>query len=112
MKKKRWPQLALIASALASLALSGCVVAPAAPPAHVHYDRVIVAPPPPRVEVVGVAPYPGHIWIGGHWGWHGKGHHWVPGRWEAPRHGHRWVPHRWEKHHDHWREHHGRWERH
>lgn len=111
MKTKRWPRLALIGAALASLALTGCVVAPSPPP-HAHYDRVIVAPPPPRVEVVGVAPYPGYVWIGGHWTWHGRGHHWVPGRWDAPRHGHRWVPHRWERQNDHWREHHGRWERH
>ncbi|MBM3391618.1 MAG: hypothetical protein FJY34_06540 [Betaproteobacteria bacterium] len=114
MKTQRWPRLALMAAALFPLTLTACVVAPSAPTPHAYYDRVIVAPPPPRVEVVRVAPYPGYIWIGGYWSWHGHSHqhHWVPGRWEAPRHGHRWVPHRWEQHKGHWREHPGRWERH
>ncbi len=111
MKTNRSTRIALLAAAMASLALTGCVVAPAAPPYYAG-EPVMVAPPPPRIEVIGVAPYPGHIWIGGYWGWRGGRHDWVPGRWEAPRHGHRWVPHRWEKSGPHWREHGGRWERH
>lgn len=111
MNTPRTTRIALLAVAMSSLALTGCVVAP--PASQPYYGQpVMVAPPPHRVEVVGVAPYPGHVWIGGYWGWSGRGHNWVPGRWEAPRHGHRWEPHRWEKQNGHWREQPGRWERH
>jgi hypothetical protein len=84
------------------LALGGCVVAPAypryggAPGGYYDGDAVYAAPPAPRYEVIGVAPYPGWFWIGGHWTWHSRRHHWVDGRWSAPRPGHRWQPHRWE----------------
>lgn len=111
MVTKRLPRIAVLAAAVSSLFLGGCAVAPASN-GHVYYEPVMVAPPPPRVEIIGVAPYPGYIWIGGYWGWRGHRHHWVPGRWEAPRHGHRYVPHHWEKHDHGWREHRGRWERH
>lgn len=107
----RLTRIALLAAAVPSLFLGGCVIA-TAQPAYVRYEPVLVAPPPPRVEVIGVAPYPGYVWIGGYWGWSGRSHHWVPGLWEAPRHGHRWEPHRWERHGDHWRERPGRWEPH
>ena len=30
---------------------------------------VMVAPPPPQAEVIGVAPAPGYVWFGGYWGW-------------------------------------------
>lgn len=110
METKRRPRLALIGAALASLTLTGCVVAPS-PPHHVYYEPVMVAPPPPRVEVIGVAPYPGYVWIGGYWTWHAHSHrhHWVPGRWEAPRPGHYWEPHRWERQGEGWRERPGQW---
>ncbi|MBK6631912.1 MAG: YXWGXW repeat-containing protein [Betaproteobacteria bacterium] len=114
MKTHRPHRIVLLAAALSSLALSGCVVT-ASTPSHVRhggYDHVIVVPPPPpQYEVVHVAPQPGYIWIGGYWGWNGRAHHWVPGRWDAPRHGHRWEPHRWEQHGKEWRERPGRWER-
>lgn len=111
MNTPRTTHIALLAAAISSLTLAGCVVVP--PASQPYYgQQVMVAPPSPRVEVIGVAPYPGYIWIGGYWGWRGGRHDWVPGRWEAPRHGHRWVPHRWEKSGSHWREQGGRWERH
>lgn len=112
MKTQRWPRLALMAAVLSPLGLTACVVAPSAPPPYARYEPVLVAPPPPRVDVIGVAPYPGYVWIGGFWTWRGGRHDWVPGRWDAPRHGHRWAPHRWEQRNGHWREHPGRWERH
>ncbi len=40
-------------------------------------------PPPPRVEVIGAAPAPGYVWIGGNWAWKGAWV-WQAGRWEAP----------------------------
>ena len=110
MIANRSPCIALLAAAMSTLTLAGCVVAPA-PNGYAYYDPVMVAPPPPRVEIVGVAPYPGHIWITGYWGWNGRAHHWVPGRWEAPRQGHRYVLHRWEPQGKGWREDPGRWER-
>lgn len=108
MNTRSWRR-ALPAAALCALALAGCVVAPAEP--YYVGQPVMVAPPPPRVEVIGVAPYPGYIWIGGYWGWTGHRHEWVPGRWEAPRPRERWVPHRWDHDGRGWREHPGHWER-
>jgi hypothetical protein len=113
MNLDRPARVILLAAALSSLGLGGCAVT-AGPPPHPRHDYVIVAPPPPpRVEVIGVAPYPGYVWIGGYWTWHAPSHshHWVPGRWEAPRPGHYWEPHRWERHGKEWRERPGRWER-
>ena len=40
-------------------------------------------PPPPQVEVIGVTPAPGYVWVAGRWNWRG-GWAWQPGRWEAP----------------------------
>jgi hypothetical protein len=52
-----------------------------------------IAPPPPvRVGVVGVAPGPGYVWIGGYQRWTGSGYVWVAGRWvRPPRAGVVWV---------------------
>lgn len=77
-----------------SLALGGCVVAPARP---YYYGGgwVGYAPPPPRAEYYGVAPYPGYLWIGGYWRWGPGRYVWTPGRWAAPRPGFRYVPRHW-----------------
>lgn len=107
----RLTRIALLAAAASSLFLGGCVIA-TAQPAYVRYEPVLVAPPPPRVEIIGVAPYPGYVWIGGYWTWREHRHHWMPGRWEAPRAGHHWKGHRWEQHGREWRERPGKWERH
>ncbi len=85
-------------------ALTGCAVTPEG----VAYIQV--APPPPPVEVVGVAPAPGFVWIEGHHTWEGRAYVWVPGRWEQPPSAHaRWQRGRW-RHNAHgwfWVE--GRW---
>lgn len=98
----------LIAS---GLSLSGCVVVPA----HSHRmyvgGVVRIAPPPLRVETIGVAPAPGYVWINGYWSWTGNHHVWVAGRWEAPRPGYRWVPHRWYHERDGWHLAEGHWDR-
>lgn len=92
----------LIALVLGSLSLAGCAVAPA--PGYVVEGPVMVAPPPPRVEVIGVAPSPGLIWVGGYWNWVGGSHVWVAGHWEAPPRGYRvWVPHHWVAYRGGWR---------
>jgi WXXGXW repeat (2 copies) len=85
---------------------AGCVAAPA--PAYTGY--VTVAPPAPRPEVIGVAPVPGYVWIGGYWGWSNGRHQWQEGHWEAPRPGYHWSAHRWEQEGNGWREHPGHWE--
>ncbi len=102
----------------ASLALAGCVVSPGrvvVQPPRVGFasEVVVVAPPAPVIETVGVAPYPGYVWVGGYWNWSGGRHVWVPGRWDAPPHpGWRWAPHHWEHVDGGYRLHEGHWERH
>jgi len=79
-----------------SLALGGCIVAPAPGYRGGYYGGWVgYAPPAPRVEYYGVAPYPGYFWIPGFWGWGGGRYVWTPGRWAAPRPGYRWVPRHW-----------------
>jgi hypothetical protein len=90
-----------------ALALTGCIVVPADP----YYGPVMVAPPVPRVEVIGAAPYPGYFWTGGYWSWVGHRHVWVPGYWAAPRPGYRWAPHAWRPYGGGWRAYPGRWHR-
>ena len=89
------PSLArnLVVVATVSLGLSACVVYPAG---DYYGGTVGYAPPSAQVEVMGVAPYPGYIWLGGYWNWAGGRYAWVPGRWSAPRPGYHWVAPRWE----------------
>ena len=68
------------------------------------------APPPPRVGVIGVAPYPGYVWTDGFWDLRGTQWVWVDGRWARPPRGRtRWDPDRWERQGDRWRRHRGGW---
>jgi hypothetical protein len=99
--------------------LSACVIAPAQPrvvyrdapapnqgQAPQQYPQEVVvesAPPPVQYEVIPVLPFPGALWIGGHWGWFGGRHTWIGGYYARPVYGHRYVPRRWEQHG------HGRW---
>jgi hypothetical protein len=75
---------------------TGCVVA--VRPAPVVYSEqpgeVVVDndPPPAQAEVVGVAPGPGFIWIGGYYHWYGNRWAWRGGHYERPPHnGAVWV---------------------
>ena len=87
------------AAALASVLAftSGCVVAVRpAPVAAVYAEpaEVVVTeePPAPVAEVVGVAPGPGFIWIGGYYHWYGGRWVWYRGHYERPPHpGAAWV---------------------
>ena len=80
----RWALAAILASV--SL-LSACVMVPARPYYAGGYSaggEVIPEAPPPQYEVVGVAPGPGYVWIGGYWNWVGRRHVWIGGHWRAP----------------------------
>ena len=61
------------------MTLAGCVVVP--DQRHYADGVVMVAPPPPRVEVIGKPPSPGYVWMDGYWNWVGGRHEWVPGHW-------------------------------
>jgi WXXGXW repeat (2 copies) len=77
---------------------------------HSGYYYARSAPPPPRYEVVGVAPAPGYVWVNGYWAPRGRGYEWVRGSWVRPPHRHAvWVPGRWVegRHGRRWKE--GHW---
>ncbi len=109
MNQRRSVFAASVLAAAVSVALSGCVVVP--DQGHYVGGVVMVAPPAPRVEVVGVAPSPGYVWIGGYWNWVGGRHVWVPGRWDRGRPGYHWEAHAWVREGDGWRMRPGRWVR-
>jgi WXXGXW repeat (2 copies) len=70
-----------------------------------------VAPPAPvRVGVVGVAPAPGYVWVGGYQRWTGSGYVWVAGKWvRPPRVGVVWVSPRYVRSGNGWVFHKGYW---
>ena len=95
---------------LGTALLGGCIVAPA--PGYYRTGAVVrVAPPAPQVEVIGVAPNPGYVWIGGYWNWVGGRHVWVNGYWGPGRAGYHWVPHTWGRYGGGWRMRPGYWVR-
>ncbi len=80
-------------AAVPTLTAAVLACAPLPPPGAV----VVAGPPPPRrVEVVGVAPGMGYVWIAGHWTWQSNAYVWVDGRWQQPpRPRARWTPGHW-----------------
>jgi hypothetical protein len=83
----------LTAAAVAGLA--ACV--PLAPPGAL-YIGARFGPPAPRVEVIGVAPGPGFVFLRGYYRWYDGAYLWVPGRWERPPYERAmWVPGRWRQ---------------
>src|SRR4051812_26206219 len=86
---------------LAGFALIGSLFTLPACEAALYDDTGVVEvaaePPPPQVEVVPVAPYPGAVWVGGVWEWRGGRHVWVRGRYVRPRAGYRYEQHRWDR---------------
>lgn len=103
----------LLAVLACTSVLGGCVVrgTVAVPVPRVYVGAVTVAPPPPQVEVIGVPPQSGYVWVGGYWNWVEGRHVWVGGRWVAGRAGYRWVPHEWVREGGGWRLHEGHWAR-
>lgn len=84
----------VMSSLLVVLLSAACVVRV---PVGVDYSEEAgdQAPPPPRAEVVTVAPSPSHVWIAGRWAWRGRSWVWMPGSWVAARQHHVWVPGHW-----------------
>jgi hypothetical protein len=76
MNRRNWLRASLAFGLGLSMALAGCVIAPDQD--HYADGVVLVAPPAPRVEVIGVAPSPGYVWVAGYWSWVGGRHEWVP----------------------------------
>jgi hypothetical protein len=64
--------------------------------------RVDDAPPPPRhEEVVGVAPGPDYVWVGGFWDGSPGHYTWTRGHWDRPPHGRGvWNAPHWDRDHD------------
>ncbi|MDA8091999.1 MAG: hypothetical protein M0Z61_17475 [Nitrospiraceae bacterium] len=88
-----------LAAVMISLGAAGCVAVVRTP-----------APPAPIYEVIGVAPFPGAVWIEGHWvyrsgGWRWVRGHWARrpwrgavwqrGHWRETRNGWKWIPGHW-----------------
>ncbi len=113
MRSMRGFKAAATAVLAAGTLLGGCVVAPAPGYYGGYYGGAVVtvAPPAPQVEVYGVAPGPGYVWIGGYWNWVGGRHVWVPGYWGAGRPGYHWVAHTWVRAGGGWRLAPGHWAR-
>ncbi len=93
---------------LAGFAAFGALVATGAALPHVasaQEVRVVVAPPAPRVEVIGVRPGPYHVWQYGSWVWAPEGRYvWHPGRWVVPPQGRTvWVRDAWGNYGGSWR---------
>lgn len=73
-------------SLLGVLLLTGCATefsVRGAFPAPLANAEVVPLPPPPRYEVVPVAPRRDYVWVGGRWVWRPEHHQhvWVPGGW-------------------------------
>lgn len=113
MRRDLLSSTGLVAALLAGAMLSGCIIAPARPyyGAYASDAPVMVAPPQPRDEVIGLAPAVGLIWLAGYWRWMGSRHEWVGGHWEAQRPGQHWVPHQWQRDGAGWRLREGHWGR-
>lgn len=92
-----------------AVVLGGCAIPP--DQGHIVDGVVMVAPPAPQEEAIGVPPEPGDVWINGYWNWVGDRHVWVAGHWSRPRAGYHWVAHQWVRQGDGWRLHPGHWER-
>lgn len=84
----------LLIGLLGMLGATAIACASNSPPDNAVY--VVRRPPPDRVEVIGVAPSPGYVWIRGYWNWNGGDYAWTSGRWAAPERGYRrWEPGQW-----------------
>ncbi|MBV8881986.1 MAG: YXWGXW repeat-containing protein [Planctomycetaceae bacterium] len=115
MRKEPIPQLGVALTLLLGLlaSLSSCYVEPYHEVDGYYGDDVYVreAVPPPRTQViVGTAPGPDYVWVGGYWSRYRNNWHWIDGRWaHRPRPNAVWVDGRWDHHPQGYRWNHGHW---
>jgi hypothetical protein len=110
MDRRKWLSASVALFGLGfSLALAGCVIAP--DQRHFVDGVVMLAPPAPRVEVIGEPPTTGYVWLGGYWNWIGGRYEWTAGHWGPSHPGHHWVAYQWVRQGDGWRMKPGHWER-
>ncbi len=93
--KKYYLSLLIVAS---MIVFSGCAAG------------YVSSQPADVVDVQGVAPGPGYVWIGGDWVWSGGAYVWHAGHWGRGRGGRAWTGGHWEHgargyrwHGGHWR---------
>jgi hypothetical protein len=87
-----------------------CVAALLLPLAGEAQVYITPAPPPIRREVIPPAPYPGGVWIPGHWRWNGRRYVWMGGYYRhAPRPAAVWIPGHWAQRPGGWVWIHGHW---
>ncbi len=90
---------ALLLTLSAGLVTAGCMASVWVP----------IGPPDALVDVHGVIPAPGYVWIDGYWEWHNRWA-WRNGYWaKPPRARATWEPGRWERGNRGWRWHEGHW---
>lgn len=94
----------LVVAAMLAASFGGITI-PASAALIVH-----VAPPPPRHEVA-PAPRPGHVWVGGHWGWKNNQHRWIKGTWIRERPGYWYNQPAWVERDGRWQMERGNWRR-
>jgi hypothetical protein len=95
----------LLMSVAAGLLAAGCYtherhVVVRQPVAYPPTGQVVVSsePPPPRHEVVGVAPSGTHVWTPGYWAYQNNRWVWIPGHWETrPSTATTYVPGHWDR---------------
>ncbi|MGI8966392.1 MAG: hypothetical protein ACR2H1_09955, partial [Limisphaerales bacterium] len=96
----------LIVTGITAAVFTGCVERRVVvrEPAVVREEVVVTEEPPaPQVEVVGVAPSPNHVWIGGYWVRSGNRWTWRKGHWELrPHRFATYVPGGWHRSHGGW----------
>ena len=77
---KLFGRLPVLAAGFALAVLAAC--GPGYGPVGVEF--AVRQPPPPRQEVIGVAPGQGYVWVAGHHAWQGGDYVWVSGSWQRP----------------------------
>jgi hypothetical protein len=81
-----------------SAVIAACVLGSAAPAAFAPpaFAQGYPPIPPPRVEVVPVAPGARYVWEPGHWVWNGRAYVWIGGHYVIRRAAyHEYVPGHW-----------------
>jgi WXXGXW repeat (2 copies) len=112
---------AVVAAAGSLMFVGGCVerrpqrvvYVNSPPPYQPQPDEVIVQQEPPADNpdvVVGVAPGPDYVWVGGFYAWDGSRYAWRRGEWRRPvRPGMVWERDRYERSNGGWRHVQGHW---